>query len=187
MHHPVPGVEPPCIQDRLDPFSQRRRPPLERLQDRGFRQLTIILASVVGLLLLGILLTVLLGAGDAIAAYGINFLFTSDWDPSADRYGAFTAIYGTIVTSLLALLIAVPLGVGTAVFITENLIPLRVRQVLGVMVELLAAIPSVVLGLWAIFVMEPFLRPGLTGLHQLLGWLPSSPPSPGALGWRPQS
>lgn len=127
---------------------------------------------MVGLLLLGILLTVLLGAGDAIAAYGINFLFTSDWDPSADRYGAFTAIYGTIVTSLLALLIAVPLGVGTAVFITENLIPLRVRQVLGVMVELLAAIPSVVLGLWAIFVMEPFLRPGLTGLHQLLGWLP---------------
>ena len=173
---------PPCSHDRFDPFSQRRRPPLERLQDRSFRQLTILLASVVGLVLLGILLTVLLGSRDAISAYGLNFLVTSDWDPSADRYGAFTAIYGTIVTSLLALLIAVPLGVGTAIFITENLIPLRIRQVLGMMVELLAAIPSVVLGLWVIFVMEPFLRPGLTSLHQLLGWLPffaTEPQGPG--------
>jgi len=173
---------PPCSHDRLDPFSQRRRPPLERLQDRSFRQLTILLASVVGLVLLGILFTVLLGSRDAISAYGLSFLVTSDWDPSADRYGAFTAIYGTIVTSLLALLIAVPLGVGTAIFITENLIPLRIRQVLGVMVELLAAIPSVVLGLWAIFVMEPFIRPGLTSLHQLLGWLPffsTEPQGPG--------
>ena len=176
------GGSPPHGHGQLDPFSQRRRPPLERLQDRSFRQLTILLASVVGLVLLGILFTVLVGSRDAISAYGLSFLVTSDWDPSADRYGAFTAIYGTIVTSLLALLIAVPLGVGTAIFITENLIPLRIRQVLGVMVELLAAIPSVVLGLWAIFVMEPFIRPGLTSLHQLLGWLPffsSEPQGPG--------
>jgi phosphate transport system permease protein len=72
--------------------------------------------------------------------------------------------------------------VGTAVFITENLIPLRIRQVLGVMVELLAAIPSVVLGLWAIFVMEPFLRPILEGVYTTLGWLPffsTQPQGPG--------
>ena len=186
MQQSVPGAlhpsPPPRRDEGCDPFSQRRRPPLERLQDRSFRQLSVLLALVVGLVLFGILLTVLAGSRDAIAAYGLNFLFTSDWDPSADRYGAFTAIYGTIVTSLLALLIAVPLGVGTAIFITENLIPLRIRQLLGVMVELLAAIPSVVLGLWAIFVMEPFLRPGLTGLHQLLGWLPffsTEPQGPG--------
>jgi phosphate transport system permease protein len=114
--------------------------------------------------------------------FGLGFLTTSDWDPVGGHYGAFTAIYGTLITSLLALLIAVPLGVGTAVFITENIIPLQIRQVLGVMVELLAAIPSVVLGLWAIFVMEPFLRPGLTGLHSLLGWLPffsTEPQGPG--------
>jgi phosphate transport system permease protein len=107
-----------------------------------------------------------------MARFGLGFLVISDWDPVGDTYGAFTAIYGTIVTSILALLIAVPLGVGTAIFITENLIPLRLRQLLGIMVELLAAIPSVVLGLWAIFVMEPFIRPGLELLHQTLGWMP---------------
>jgi len=165
-----------------DAFALRRRPLRERLVDQGFRQLVVLLASIVGIVLLGILITVLGGSRQAIAAYGLRFITTSDWDPVGDRYGAFTAIYGTLVTSILALLIAVPLGVGTAIFITENLIPLRIRQVLGVMVELLAAIPSVVLGLWAIFVMEPFLRPFLTGLHQALGWFPlfsTEPQGPG--------
>jgi len=124
------------------------------------------------LVLLGILLVVLFGSREAMARFGLGFLLISDWDPVGDTYGAFTAIYGTIVTSVLSLLIAVPLGVGTAIFITENLIPLRVRQVLGIMVELLAAIPSVVLGLWAIFVMEPFIRPALELLHNILGWMP---------------
>ena len=155
-----------------DLFELRRRPPQEKLVDQGFRQLSIVLASLVGLVLLGILLTVLSGSREAMARFGLRFLVISDWDPAGDTYGAFTAIYGTIVTSILALVIAVPLGVGTAIFITENLIHLRVRQVLGIMVELLAAIPSVVLGLWAIFVMEPFIRPGLYVLHQFLGWLP---------------
>jgi phosphate transport system permease protein len=126
----------------------------------------------VGLVLLGILLTVLFGSREAVARFGLRFLVLSDWDPVSDTYGAFTAIYGTIVTSILSLLIAVPLGVGTAIFITENLIPLRLRQLLGVMVELLAAIPSVVLGLWAIFVMEPFLRPILELVHRGFGWIP---------------
>ena len=158
--------------ESTDLFELRRRPPQEKLVDQGFRQLSIVLASLVGLVLLGILLTVLSGSREAMARFGLRFLVISDWDPAGDTYGAFTAIYGTIVTSILALVIAVPLGVGTAIFITENLIPLRVRQVLGIMVELLAAIPSVVLGLWAIFVMEPFIRPGLDALHQFLGWLP---------------
>lgn len=140
--------------------------------DQGFRQLAVVLASLVSLVLLGILLVVLFGSREAMARFGLSFLVVSDWDPVGDTYGAFTAIYGTIVTSLVALLIAVPLGVGTAIFITENLIPLRLRQVLGIMVELLAAIPSVVLGLWAIFVMEPFIRPALELLHNTLGWLP---------------
>lgn len=140
--------------------------------DEGFRVLSVALASLVGLVLLGILLTVLFGSREAVARFGLRFLVLSDWDPVSDTYGAFTAIYGTIVTSILALLIAVPLGVGTAIFITENLIPLRLRQLLGVMVELLAAIPSVVLGLWAIFVMEPFLRPILELVHRGFGWLP---------------
>ena len=162
----MPAIPPP------DLFSLRRRPPQEKLVDEGFRVLSVALASLVGLVLLGILLTVLFGSREAAARFGLRFLVLSDWDPVSDTYGAFTAIYGTIVTSILALLIAVPLGVGTAIFITENLIPLRLRQLLGVMVELLAAIPSVVLGLWAIFVMEPFLRPILELVHRGFGWLP---------------
>jgi phosphate transport system permease protein len=167
---------------RPELFALRRRPPGEKLLDRGFRQLAVALASVVGLLLLGILLTVVGGAREAIGRFGLSFLTTSNWDPVGGHYGAFTAIYGTLVSSLLALLIAVPLGVGTAIFLTETFIPLRLRQLLGLMVELLAAIPSVVLGLWAIFVMEPVLRPALTALHQLLGWLPffaTEPQGPG--------
>jgi len=167
---------------RPDLFALRRRPLGERLLDLGFQRTVVALAAVVGLLLLGILLTVVGGAREAIAQFGLSFLTTSNWDPVGGHYGAFTAIYGTLITSLLALLIAVPLGVGTAIFLTESFIPLAVRQVLGVMVELLAAIPSVVLGLWAIFVMEPFLRPLLGELHQLLGWLPwfsTEPQGPG--------
>jgi phosphate transport system permease protein len=155
-----------------DAFTLRRRPPSEKLVDLGFRQLTLLLASTVAIVLLGIFLTVFQGAREAIAAFGLSFITTSNWDPVTEQYGAFVAIYGTLVSSLLALLIAVPLGVGTAIFITEDLIPTALRDAIGLMVELLAAIPSVVLGLWAIFVMEPAIRPALNLLHTLLGWSP---------------
>jgi phosphate transport system permease protein len=167
---------------RPELFTQRRRPLWELLIDRGFQKTVVLLAAVVGLVLFGILVTVVGGAREALMRFGLGFITNSDWDPLAEHYGAFTAIYGTLVSSLLALLIAVPLGVGTAVFLTENIIPLPVRQVLGVMVELLAAIPSVVLGLWGIFVMEPFLRPALETLHRTLGWIPlfsTTPQGPG--------
>ena len=150
--------------------------------DGGFRILAILLASVVAMVLLAILIVVFWGSLDSMGRYGWSFLVTSNWNPVKDEYGAFTAIYGTLLTSLLALLIAVPLGVGTAIFITENIIPLKIRTLIGLMVELLAAIPSVVLGLWAIFVMEPFIRPFLEVLHKTLGWLPffsTDPMGPG--------
>ncbi|MCP9913482.1 phosphate ABC transporter permease subunit PstC, partial [Cyanobium sp. BA20m-14] len=124
-----------------DAFTLRRRPPSEKLVDVGFRQLTVLLASVVAILLLGIFLTVFEGAREAIGQFGTGFLTTSSWDPVNEDYGAFTAIYGTLVTSILSLLIAVPLGVGTAVFITEDRMPTVVRDAIGLMVELLAAIP----------------------------------------------
>lgn len=156
----------------------RRRPPSEKVVDVSFKYVAVTLASMVAVVLFAILIVVFWGSLESMGRYGWKFLVTSNWNPVDDEYGAFTAIYGTIVTSLLSLLIAVPLGVGTAVFITENIIPLRIRNIIGVMVELLAAIPSVVLGLWAIFVMEPFVRPFLEFLHASLGWLPifSSPP-----------
>ena len=162
----------------------RRRPPQEKLLDVGFRNLAIVLASTVAIVLLAILIVVFWGGLESMGRYGWKFLVTSNWNPVDDEYGAGAAIYGTLVTSLLSLLIAVPLGVGTAIFITEDIIPRKIRNTIGLMVELLAAIPSVVLGLWAIFVMEPFIRPILELLYTLFGWFPffSTPPmGPGTL------
>jgi phosphate transport system permease protein len=169
-------------ESRSEDFTLRHRPPGEKLLDEGFRHLSFGLAAMVAVLLLAIFVTVLAGAWEAIQAFGWRFLTTSAWDPVNENYGAFTAIYGTLVSSLLALVFAVPLGVGTALFITEDLLPVSVRNGIGVMVELLAAIPSVVLGLWAIFVMEPAIRPLLQLLHASLGWIPlftSVPQGPG--------
>lgn len=157
---------------KADAFTLRRRPPAEKLVDNGFRQLTLALASVVAIVLLGIFLVVFQGSQEAIRAFGLKFLTTSAWDPVNNEYGAFTAIYGTLVSSLLSLLIAIPLGLGTAILITEDILPRSLREAIGLMVELLAAIPSVVLGLWAIFVMEPALRPVLQFIHSILGWSP---------------
>lgn len=167
---------------RSEDFILRHRPQTEKLVDQGFRQLCFGLAAAVAVILLAIFVTVLKGSWEAIHSFGWSFLTTSAWDPVNEKYGAFTAIYGTLVSSLLALLLAVPLGVGTAIFITENMLPTAIRHWIGVMVELLAAIPSVVLGLWAIFVMEPAIRPFLQFLHDSLGWFPlfgSVPQGPG--------
>ena len=173
-----------CMSDPDSRYLLRSRPPAEKLVDISFRNLAIAMASVVAIVLFSILVVVFQGSLDSMARYGWQFLVTSDWNPVDDQYGAGAAIYGTLITSLLALMIAVPLGVGTAIFITENIIPKRIRDVIGLMVELLAAIPSVVLGLWAIFVMEPFIRPGLELLYQLFNWFPlfSTPPmGPGTI------
>ncbi len=140
------------------------------------------MASTVSVVLFAIIVVVFLESLESINRYGLNFLTTSNWNPVTDEYGAFTAIYGTLVTSIASLIIAIPLGVGTAIFITEDILPEKLRETIGLMVELLAAIPSVVLGLWAIFVMEPFIRPFLMILHRFLGWIPflsSQPIGPG--------
>lgn len=169
-------------ESRSAEFTLRRRPAAEKLVDEGFRHLTFVLAAAVAVVLVAIFVTVSRGSWEAIQAFGWRFLSTSAWDPVNEKYGAFTAIYGTLVSSLLALVFAVPLGVGTALFITEDLLPRNLRNGIGVMVELLAAIPSVVLGLWAIFVLEPAIRPFLQLLHTSLGWMPlfgSVPQGPG--------
>ncbi len=153
-------------------FLLRHRPASEKFVDVSFKNIVVLMASMVAVILIGIFLVVLWGSLESMGRYGLRFLVTSDWNPVKDEYGAFTAIYGTLVTSLLALVIAVPLGVGTAIFITENIIPKRIRGAIGFMIELLAAIPSVVLGLWAIFILEPFIRPFLLFLHNHFGWIP---------------
>jgi len=153
----------------IDPkgtYQLRHRPASEKLVDTGFNFGTVLMASMVAVVLFAILMIVFFGSLESMQRYGWRFLVTSAWNPVEDEYGALTAIYGTLVTSLVSLLIAVPLGVGTAIFITESFIPKPVRAVIGLMVELLAAIPSVVLGLWAIFVLEPAIRPGLNWLYE---------------------
>ena len=112
------------------------------------------------------------GAKPAMLKFGWHFLVSSDWDPVNDVYGALPFIFGTVVSSFLALLIAVPISIATAVYLTE-LAPLWLRQPLTMFIELLAAVPSVILGLWGIFVMVPFLRDHLfPWLQKSLGFLP---------------
>ena len=165
-------------------YKLRHRPLSEKLIDSGFQNLVALLALTVAIILFGIFLIVGMQSWEAIQAFGLNFIINSRWDPVQNEYGAFTAISGTLLTSILALILAVPLGVGTAIFLTEDFIPAKIRTLISNMVELLAAIPSVVLGLWAIFVLEPVIRPALELIHQLLGWVPffsTTPSGPGVM------
>ncbi len=170
--------------DQSGQYELRRRTDSERFLDRAFRDLSITMASVVAVLLIGIFLFVFSGAFESIGRYGLKYLVTSEWNPVSDQYGAFNAIYGTIITSLTSICVAVPLGIGTAIVITEDILPKKIRETIGLMVELLAAIPSVVLGLWAIFVMEPFLRPIFIAVNHYFGWFPffsTKPIGPGIM------
>ncbi|AFZ43918.1 phosphate ABC transporter membrane protein 1, PhoT family [Halothece sp. PCC 7418] len=166
--------------------SQRGRSNTEKKFDQGFAAATAAFAIAVGLLLAAITLVILMQAVPAMQEFGFGFLVTSSWNPVAGRqeYGVLPMIYGTLVSSLIALIIAFPLGLGTAIFLSEDFIPLRIRTVLVFLVELLAAIPSVVYGLWGIFVLIPFLKVIGDWLHTNLGWIPlfrTSPVGPGML------
>jgi phosphate transport system permease protein len=131
--------------------------PPSRSADAIFRWLTVVMAF--SLVVLVILVGWELWEGSRLArrAFGFSFLKSSEWDPVQDRYGALPFIFGTLVSSGLALAIALPLAIGTAVYLTE-IAPIWLRQPLVSLIEMLAAIPSVILGLWGIFVMVPYLR-----------------------------
>jgi phosphate transport system permease protein len=125
--------------------------------DQVFRGLVILCALAV-LAIVGLIFFELVNQSHlSISKFGFKFLVKQIWDPVAEDFGALPFIYGTVVSSLLGLLIAVPLSIGTALFLTE-ICPRRLRAVLSLLVELLAAIPSVIYGLWGIFVLAPFLR-----------------------------
>lgn len=157
--------------DAIQPATTWMSPP-SRFGDKAFYWLTLSMAFAVVLLV--ILVGWELGSGSwhAIRKFGFSFLTTSEWDPVAEDFGSLPFIYGTAVSSLIALIIAVPLSIATAVYLTE-LAPLWIRQPLISLVEMLAAIPSVILGLWGIFVMVPFLRDYIFPfLKRTLGWTP---------------
>lgn len=134
-------------------------PPPSRYGDTLFRWVTVAMAF--SLILLVVLVGWELWHGSQLARekFGFSFLRSSEWDPVQEKYGALPFIFGTLVSSLIALFIAVPLSIGTAIFLTE-MAPQWMRQPLVSLIEMLAAIPSVILGLWGIFVMVPFLRDG---------------------------
>ena len=122
--------------------------------DRVFKWLTLIMALSVFALIVLIGLELWRGSHLALQKFGWRFLTGSEWDPVSGRFGAVPFIFGTVVSSVIALLIAVPLSIASAVFLTE-LAPQWLRQPLTLFIELLSAVPSVILGLWGIFVMVP--------------------------------
>jgi len=154
-----------------DDFNAKTQSP-GQFGDRAFKWLTLLMAlSIFGLIAL-IGFELFNGSKLALHKFGWHFLVTSDWDPVNEIFGALPFIFGTLVTSAIALLIAVPISIATAVYITE-LAPQWLRQPLITFIELLAAVPSVILGLWGIFVMVPWLRDHLfPWLQKWFGFLP---------------
>lgn len=143
-----------------------------RWADRGFRLLCLAGAMTIGLLLILVLWELIKGSHLSMAKFGWKFFSSTAWDPNTDEYGALPYIYGTVVSSIIALLIAVPLSVGTAVYLTD-LAPVWLRQPLTSVIEMLAAVPSVIWGLWGIFVLVPLLRVHIFPLLQKwFGFLP---------------
>lgn len=167
--------------DRTSRLSWKRSN-LSRTIDNGFVWLTAAFAIGIALLLVAIAIRVGSDALPAIQQFGLGFLFTSRWSVNDGIFGALTQIYGTLVTSFIALLIAIPVGLGVALFLSEDFLPPRIKQALVFLVELLAAIPSVVYGLWGIFVLIPILRPLGNWLNATFGWIPlfsTAPAGPG--------
>src|SRR2546423_2567488 len=144
----------------------------DRLGDLGLRAVTFLAAAAAVVLLGAILWKVLHLAWPAIQHYGLSFITAKTWDPVKGVFGALPFIYGTAMSSLIALVIATPLAIAIALWLSE-LAPGGVRGIVGSLVEMLAAVPSVVIGLWGILVLGPFVANDLGPfLHDVLGWTP---------------
>ena len=127
------------------------------LVDACFRHLTRLFAFFVFMLLSGIMVSLIYGSRDSLIANGVSFLWTNDWDPVKHSYGALVPVLGTVISAFLALLIAVPVSFGIAMFLTE-LSPTWLRRPLGIAIEMLAAIPSIIYGMWGLFVFVPLFQ-----------------------------
>ena len=153
-----------------------------KLGDTAFRHLTRAAAYGVLILLGGIIVSLVAGSWLALSTFGLGFLVSERWNPVTENFGALAPIYGTVVTSLIAMVIAVPIGLMIAMFLTE-LCPQWLRRPIGIAIELLAGIPSIIYGIWGLFVFAPFLQDtlqpfliGLFGNVPVLSALFAGPP-----------
>jgi len=128
-----------------------------RLNDKIFHGLTRGAAFTVLALLSGVIIALIIGAAPALSTFGFSFFTSQSWNPVTEKFGALAPIYGTLVTSFIAMLIAVPVGLLIAFFLTE-LCPMALRRPIGIAIELLAGIPSIIYGIWGLFVFAPFLQ-----------------------------
>src|SRR5262245_42898489 len=128
-----------------------------RLGDAIFRILTRAAAIGVLVILGGVIVSLFIGSIPALREFGFSFLTEQRWNPVTEKFGALAPIYGTIVTSFIAMLIAVPIGLLIAFFLTE-LCPMVLRRPIGIAIELLAGIPSIIYGIWGLFIFAPFLQ-----------------------------
>jgi phosphate transport system permease protein len=161
-----------------DPTSARpgsiARPPTarERAFDRGFRGVTRIFAALTGVLVALIVILLAKQAAPAMHKFGLGFIASTKWDAGKSQYGILPQIFGTVVSSLIGVGLATVFGLAVAVFLTEQFIPRWLQNFLKNIITLLAAIPSVVYGLWGIFVVIPAIRPACNWLHDHLGGFP---------------
>lgn len=140
--------------------------------DRGFAAVVYLGSLFFALLIVGLFVELVLGSWPAIVTFGPSFIWKSGWNPVSDKFGALPMIYGTVVTSLIAIVLAGFIGIMGAVFLAD-FAPRWLSQPLSFLIELLAAVPSVVYGLWGLFVLAPFMRTVLgPALQKVLGWTP---------------
>lgn len=150
---PLPMRVPVAVERPPDPRATPTAP--SRWQDPLFRHITRLFAAVVLGLLISIIVALGIAAAPALQQFGVGFFFTNVWNPVTKEFGALAPIYGTVVTSAIALLIGIPVSFGIAIFLTE-MCPVALKRPLGTAVELLAAIPSIIYGMWGLFVFAPF-------------------------------
>jgi phosphate transport system permease protein len=150
------------------------RPPstADVLIDKLFRGLTLVFAALTIILVLYIAMEIAGKAAPAMQTYGLSFLSSTTWDVNKSQFGVLPEIWGTLYSSVLALLLGGFFGVSIAIFLTQDFLPATIELIFKNIVELLAAIPSVVYGLWGIFVLIPAVRPAADWVHQHVGWIP---------------
>jgi phosphate transport system permease protein len=146
----------------------------QSIGDAIFRAAATGFAVLVLVILAGVIVALVQGAWPALSRFGFDFVTTEEWNPVTEEFGALAPIYGTLVTSAIAMLLGIPVAFGIAVFITE-LCPVWLKRPLGVMIELLAAIPSIIYGIWGLFVFAPFLQqsvqPAIIATFGELPWI----------------